>query len=364
MNESEERWRLLIEGTKDYAIFMLGHEGEVISWNIGAERITGYKAGEITGKHFSVFYPSQAVADKFPEYELKKAKEDGRFEDEGWRLRKDGSTFWANVVITAMYNNQNKHIGFSKITRDLTEKVRNEELMQKNKELHKINTDLDNFIYSASHDLKAPIANLQGLLTVLGKHLHDRISPAERKIMELMNISVVNLNQTVINLTEITKVQKDIEESLETISFIEILNQIKIDIAQLIVESGAGIEENFEVPEIIFNRAYLRSIVYNLVSNAIKYRSPLRPPQVKISTYTESDYIVLSVKDNGLGLTASQQSKLFSLFKRFHNHVEGSGTGLYMIKRMVENKSGKIEVKSEPGIGSEFKVFFQTANLK
>lgn len=358
MYESEERSRLLIEGIRDYAIFMIGTDGHVTSWNIGAERITGYTSEQITGRHFSVFYLPQAIADKFPDYELKKAKENGRFEDEGWRLRKDGSTFWANVLITPIYNEQNRLIGYSKITRDLTEKVRNEELMQKNKELHKINTDLDNFIYTASHDLKAPIANLQGLIAVLEKQLNQKASPAEKKILGLMNVSIENLTQTIANLTEITKVQKDVEQSAETISFKEILHQIKLDVEQQLLDSGAVLEENLTVENIEFNRAYLRSILYNLLSNAMKYRSPARPLHITISTYAADAYIVLSVKDNGLGLTETQQAKLFSLFKRFHNHVEGSGIGLYMIKRIIENKNGRIEVASKPDLGTEFKVFF------
>ena len=358
LKNSESVYKLMVEGVRDYAIFMLDTTGKILTWNIGAERIKGYKAEEIIGRHFSAFYLPQAIADKFPDYELKKAREDGRFEDEGWRLRKDGSTFWANVLITPIYNEQNRLIGYSKITRDLTEKVRNEELMQKNKELHKINTDLDNFIYTASHDLKAPIANLQGLIAVLEKQLNQKASPAEKKILGLMNVSIENLTQTIANLTEITKVQKDVEQSAETISFKEILHQIKLDVEQQLLDSGAVLEENLTVEDIEFNRAYLRSILFNLLSNAMKYRSAARPLNIAISTYANDAYIVLSVKDNGLGLTENQQAKLFSLFKRFHNHVEGSGIGLYMIKRIIENKNGRIEVASKPDVGTEFKVFF------
>ena len=358
LKNSESVYKLMVEGVRDYAIFMLDTSGKILTWNIGAERIKGYKAEEIIGRHFSAFYLPQAIADKFPDYELKKAREDGRFEDEGWRLRKDGSTFWANVLITPIYNEQNRLIGYSKITRDLTEKVRNEELMQKNKELHKINTDLDNFIYTASHDLKAPIANLQGLIAVLEKQLNQKASPAEKKILGLMNVSIENLTQTIANLTEITKVQKDVEQSAETISFKEILHQIKLDVEQQLLDSGAVLEENLTVEDIEFNRAYLRSILFNLLSNAMKFRSAARPLHITISTYAEDAYIVLSVKDNGLGLTENQQAKLFSLFKRFHNHVEGSGIGLYMIKRIIENKNGRIEVASKPDVGTEFKVFF------
>jgi PAS domain S-box-containing protein len=358
LQESESSFKLLVESVHDYAIFMLDTSGRIVTWNIGAERIKGYTAKEIIGKHFSVFYPPEVVAAKYPQYELKKTKEDGRFEDEGWRVKKDGSTFWANVVITAIYDSNHELIGFSKVTRDLTERVRNEELMKKNKELHKINTDLDNFIYTASHDLKSPIANLEGLLSVLSKKLNQTENFSEKKLLEMMKVSISNLNKTITNLTEITKVQKDVEESLEVVSFQEVLENVKTDIEQLIIDSKAIVEEELDIKEILFNRAYLRSIIYNLLTNAIKYRSFERPLQIKIRTYRDATYSVLSVKDNGLGLTKDQQAKLFSLFKRFHSHVEGSGTGLYLIKRIIENKNGRVEVESEVNAYSEFKVFF------
>lgn len=358
LQEREPSYKLLVESVRDYAIFMLDTQGRIVTWNVGAERIKGYASEEIIGKHFSIFYPPEAVAARYPEYELKKAKEDGRFEDEGWRVKKDGSTFWVNVVITAIYDADNVHIGFSKITRDLTEKVRNEELMQKNKELHRINTDLDNFIYTASHDLKSPIVNLEGLFSLLSKRLTHTDNSPEQKILEMMKASIYNLSNTIAHLTEVTKIQKDAKETLETVYFQAVLDNIKIDIEQLIIDSGAEIEAVFDEKEILFNRINLRSIIYNLLTNAIKYRSPLRPLQIKISTYRDSGYTVLSVKDNGLGLTASQKSKLFSLFKRFHTHVAGTGVGLFLIKRIIENNNGKIEVESEFEKGSEFKVFF------
>ncbi|WPP50614.1 PAS domain-containing protein [Catalinimonas niigatensis] len=146
LRESEERSRRLIETVKDYAIFLLTPEGRIATWNEGAKRIKGYEAEEIIGCHFSKFYPPEAIMAQYPQFELAKAMEDGRFEDEGWRIKKDGSMFWANVVITPVYDDQKQHIGFTKITRDLSERVRNEALMKKNIALHKINTDLDNFV--------------------------------------------------------------------------------------------------------------------------------------------------------------------------------------------------------------------------
>src|SRR5436190_3248529 len=127
LDQGEQRFRLLVEGVKDYAIFMLDPQGRVLTWNAGAERFKGYKPHEIIGQHFSRFYPQDAIDRGWPEHELKVARAEGRFEDEGWRVRKDGSLFWANVVITALFDEQGTLRGFAKITRDLTEKKRSEE---------------------------------------------------------------------------------------------------------------------------------------------------------------------------------------------------------------------------------------------
>ncbi len=130
----EERYRLMIDAVRDYAIFLLDTKGRIATWNIGAERINGYRAEEIIGRHFSVFYPEEVAARGYPAEELRRAAELGRWEDESWRVRKDGSRFWANVVITALHDQAGRLMGFSKITRDLTERRRNEEQLRQNEE--------------------------------------------------------------------------------------------------------------------------------------------------------------------------------------------------------------------------------------
>lgn len=356
LEESEDRYKLLVESVRDYAVFMLDPTGIIISWNIGAERTKGYKAEEIIGKHFSIFYTKRAVEERFPQFELIQAIKEGSFEDEGWRVKKDGSTFWANVVITPMYKD-GKHIGFSKVTRDMTQKIKNEELMKKNKALLRINTDLDNFIYTASHDLKSPIANLEGLITLLNQNLGQKVTPVEKKVLQLMDTSILRLKKTITDLTDITKIQKGLQENLEVVSFDETMKEVKSDIEKMIIEAHAEIHERFQVKELVYTKAGLKSILYNLLSNAIKYRSPKRPLIIDITSYTTEDHIVLSVKDNGLGLRKGQRAKLFTMFKRFHDHVEGTGIGLYIIKRIVQNNGGWIEVKSELDKGSEFTVY-------
>lgn len=358
LKASEEQSRLLIEGVKDYAIFMLNPEGFIATWNMGAERLKGYKKEEIIGKHFSTFYTQEAIDGHFPQYELAMAIEEGRFEDEGWRIRKDGTVFWANVVITALFNAENKHIGFTKITRDITNHVKNEELMKKNKTLHKINTDLDNFIYTASHDLKSPIANLEGLIGLLSKKVSNRLEQNEKKILQMMKTSIEKLRQTIDDLKEITKAQKGLDDQLEEVFFKDILDEVKADIGAAINKANARVIEKFEVKGVPYAKANLRTVLYNLITNAVKYRSPDRGLMITVESYYTEEDIVLSVSDNGLGLNENQVSKLFTMFKRFHAHTEGTGIGLYIIKRIVENGGGRIAVDSEENKGTTFKIFF------
>ncbi|OKL39943.1 sensor histidine kinase [Pontibacter flavimaris] len=357
LRDSEERARLLTESVRDYAIFMLTPDGIVASWNRGAEKIKGYKAEEIIGKHFSTFYTQEARDKKFTEYELSKALQDGRFEDEGWRVRKDGSTFWANVIITPVYNAERKLLGFSKITRDNSEKRKNEELMRKNKELHKINTDLDNFVYTASHDLKAPISNLEGLVSLLKMDLGPDLEK-HQEVVTRIDRSIHRLNSIIFDLTDISRVQHEVHQ-VEKVELAELMADVEDSLENLIFSCNAIIEKDFSAfSHLSYSRKNLRSILFNLVSNAIKYASPERRPLIRIKTEEQEGQYVLSVSDNGLGIDEKHQQKIFSMFRRLHTHVEGTGLGLYLVKRILENSEDRIEVESEEGKGSTFRLYF------
>jgi signal transduction histidine kinase len=234
-------------------------------------------------------------------------------------------------------------------------------LKAKNKELEKINVDLDNFIYTASHDLKSPIVNLEGLVNHLRKKLYGIDSFEDFKLLDMVKISIEKLKRTIADLTEITKVQKDLGEDAEQISFKEILEDVKDGINTNIIESKAIIKEDFDVLHIVYPKRNLRSIIYNLLSNAIKYRALERALEIDIKTYKENGSIVLSVQDNGMGVSKNQQHKLFAMFKRLHTHVEGTGIGLYIIKRVIENRGGWIEVESTLNEGTVFKVHFKNS---
>src|SRR5215213_4240927 len=197
LRQNEEHFRLLVEGVKDYAIFMLDPEGRIASWNAGAENIKGYQAQEIIGRHFSTFYPPEAIARGWPEHELVVAQQEGRFEDEGWRVRKDGSTFWANVVITPLYDRERRLRGFAKVTRDMTERKRIEALEASNAQKNQ-------FLAMLSHELRNPLAPIRNALEVmLEKSSHD---PVVEWAGALIDRQVGHLSRLVDDLLDVSRI--------------------------------------------------------------------------------------------------------------------------------------------------------------
>lgn len=196
------------------------------------------------------------------------------------------------------------------------------QLEKKNQDLERTNVDLDNFIYTASHDLKSPITNMEGLISLLRKSAFEKVEPKERQLLEMMDTSVQRLQKTIGDLVEITKYQKGSEDIIEeALSFTELNQDVKEGIHHLLKESNALIKENFQVSQVVYRKSNLRSILYNLLSNAAKYRNPDRPLVVELKTFVQDHLVVLSVKDNGLGLNPNQQKKLFTLFRRMHRHA-------------------------------------------
>lgn len=237
----------------------------------------------------------------------------------------------------------------------------NQQLARTNAELNRTNQDLDTFVYTASHDLKAPILNIEGLLKALLRQMGEEFHRKGRvqHIYGLLFDSVNRFKETIRDLTEVARLGKESEEDVSLVSIGELLGEVLLDLEPQVQEANAQLHKRMECSAFHFSRKNLKSILYNLLSNAIKYRSPERVAQIRIRCWQQAGHVVLSVEDNGLGIDMSQEEKLFALFKRLHAHVEGTGIGLYIVKRILDNAGGRIQVESQVGTGSTFTVYFK-----
>jgi signal transduction histidine kinase len=246
----------------------------------------------------------------------------------------------------------------------LEERVRDRtrELNQANLDLQRINEDIDNFVYATSHDLKSPLLNLQSLINMVFENMTDHNAEAI-EIRNKIQGSLDRMKGAINHLSQVAKAQNEIYNDIEPIRFEEILNEVIEDNEEIIKKAKATIQSCFEYAEnFYYSRSCIKSILYNFITNAIKYSSPDRGPIMIIKTEIRNEHLILSVQDNGLGIDLSKNgANLFTIFKRFHSHVEGAGIGLYMVKRIVEKNKGKIEVESELDKGSTFRIIFKAA---
>jgi PAS domain S-box-containing protein len=237
----------------------------------------------------------------------------------------------------------------------------NQELCDANKQLTRTNVDLDNFIYTASHDLKAPITNIEGLLHLLEKSLPAAVCADElvATVLGRMHGSVERFTRTIGHLTDVTRLQTEFAQPPELLVLAAVMEDVRQDLLPQLTEAGARLDVAVAgCQPRVFSEKNLRSILYNLLSNALKYRHSSRSPHIRVACVTEGDQLVLTVQDNGLGVNEWQQARLFQLFQRLHTHVEGSGMGLYMVKKIVENAGGTIAVESQVDVGTTFILHF------
>jgi PAS domain S-box-containing protein len=237
----------------------------------------------------------------------------------------------------------------------------NEELRAANQQLTRTNVDLDNFIYSASHDLKAPISNIEGLLQLLEHQLpaSARADGQLAPVLAMMQGAVERFKRTITHLTDVTKLQMEFGQPAAAVPLAAVVEDVRQDLLPLLHETGGQLDvELGDCLPLVFSEKNLRLVVYNLLSNALKYHHPDRPPLVRLTCTREATRQLLRVQDNGLGLSSAQQARLFGLFQRMHSHVEGTGIGLYMVKKIVENAGGTLTVESELGQGTTFTLAF------
>jgi PAS domain S-box-containing protein len=381
LKKSEERYHGMINEVQDYAILLLDKEGNIVNWNKGAEQIKGYKGEEIIGKNFSIFYTEKDKKNHLAESLLRTAAEEGRATHEGWRRRKDGTVFWGNVVITALHDESGKIIGFSKVTRDLTErKIAEEKLIRyaesierKNKMLEQANKELESFSYIASHDLQEPLRKIQAFTSRLLQKENDNLSEWGKDVFNKVQISANRMQRLIEALLNFSRLDKA-TEGFELVDTNMLLDEIKSQL-QDVIESKKAVIQSDQLPVMDVIPVQFQQLLSNLLTNALKYSKMDVAPVVKISYGLKEGRMIpgnskldlnkyhhISVSDNGIGFDQQYAEKIFELFQRLHgkSEYEGTGIGLAICKKIIENHNGFINATGQPGLGSEFNIYIPT----
>jgi PAS domain S-box-containing protein len=349
LRKSQQRFRLMVDVVRDYAIFMLDTEGRITSWNRGAQRTKGWTANEIIGQHFRIFYPPEQQAARHPEHELELASRDGVYQEEGWRVRKDGSRFWAHVTITKVVDEDGNHIGFAKVTRDHTERMRNLEqqaqyataLAEANAQLEAANADLAasaddhaRFLAVTAHELRSPIGVVSMSAKMLGENW-EKLDPDERQeLLAGMHSSATQLQRLLGDLLTTARLQAaSLELAVRDVDVAEVLGSAlqRLRLAHADVTIEAELPSGLRMDA---DPARLGQILDNLVANAAAHgRSPIR-----VSAQEAGEFVELRVSDAGEGVPEELQGRLFERFAT--RGGRGTGLGLHIVRELARAQAG------------------------
>jgi PAS domain S-box-containing protein len=355
LRQSEERFRLLVSGVKDYAILMLDPEGRIASWSDGAERMKGYRAEEILGQDFSCFYTPEDLSNDKPVRELQIATKQGWFEDEGWRVRKDGSRFWANVVITALRDESGGLRGFGKVTRDMTErKAVEEEMRLRNAQLDAANKELEAFSYSVSHDLRAPLRSIDGFSQALLEDCVSKLDDTEKSHLHRIRAGTQRMGLLIDDLLNLSRVARA-EMHRETINISDLARSVFAELQKTQPDRQVEvcIEDGVEVTG---DPRLLRLVYENLLGNAWKFTSRQSPARIEVGRINHNGTRAYFIRDNGAGFDMAYAGKLFGAFQRLHGMAEfpGTGVGLATVQRIIHRHGGRIWAEGAIEQGASF----------
>ncbi|HEX2766485.1 MAG TPA: PAS domain-containing sensor histidine kinase [Candidatus Limnocylindria bacterium] len=354
----EIAFRVLVESVQDYAIFLLGPQGQVLTWNQGAERIKGYTADEIIGEHFSRFYTPEEIAENRPARLLEVASRDGRVEIEGWRVRKDGTRFWADVILTALKDEDGHTYAYAKVTRDLTEKRAAEErerrLLAEQEARAAAEEALiarDRFLSIASHELKTPAASLRLTVDSLLRARSTGRLDDERLESGLNRLSTATsrLDTLVNELLDVSRLQSGTRPSaMERFDFVALVR----DVVERFTDADDDRRIVVTAPDeswIVGDASRLDQVVTNVMDNAVKY-SPI-DERVEVDVADVPGGVALTVTDRGVGIDDEAVARLFEAFGRGTNveHIPGLGLGLFISRQIVEHHGGRIQVEPRQG---------------
>lgn len=377
LKKSEERYHKMVDEVEDYAIILLDRNGIVQNWNKGAEKIKGYKEKEIVGKSFHAFYLPQDRKDGLPVRLLKDASEKGKAIHEGWRQRKDGSTFWGNSVLTALHDDQGNIIGFSKVTRDLTERKLTED---KNKEyllqLEFQNEELEQFTYAASHDMKEPLRKIHLYINYIIDNCSNQLDNKSKEYLNRSLHAAGRMKSLIEDLLSYSRLTSNIE-GYTAIDMNDVIKDLMLHHKEEFEQKRVSMEVG-KLPVIWAVPFQIRQLMFNLIDNSIKYKHPDKNAIIKISSELVQGYKILEfnaepnalyheiiVEDNGVGFDSQYAQKIFEIFQRLNNlpGTKGSGIGLAICKRIIQNHKGFIRGAGNPNEGAAFYIYLPKSQL-
>jgi PAS domain S-box-containing protein len=363
LRESEERFRLLVEGVKDYAIFMLETDGRVGSWNAGAERLKGYTPDEIIGRHFSLFYPLEEVAAGKPEWELEIAAREGKYEEEGWRIRKDGSRFWASVLITALRGRKGALIGYAKVTRDLTERralqERAIEDARRIADAESASRTRSEFLASMSHELRTPINATLGYTDLLEMEVAGPLTAQQRDYLARIRGTQQHLLAIVTDLLNYSRMEAgQVEYELVPVPVHALVDAVLPMVQPQALAKALTVVHGPCADDLVArtDRGKAEQVVLNLLGNAVKFTPD--GGRITIACRRAGERVVVTIADTGPGIPEDQQGAIFAPFVQLGRSLtsghEGTGLGLAISRDLVRAMGGDLTVESTPGEGSTF----------
>ncbi|HSP18060.1 MAG TPA: PAS domain-containing sensor histidine kinase [Myxococcaceae bacterium] len=352
----DDRFRALVASVKDYAIFMLDPSGRIESWNAGAEQTKGYTAGEILGEHISRFYTPEDLARGLPQILLSAAARDGRVENEGWRLRKDGTRFWADVIITSLLDDSGRLVGFAKVTRDLTERLHAQQEQVRLAHAEEAVRLRDEFLSIAAHELRTPLSAVQLQLQSLLERPEGLDPRAKSKVERACRSGerLVKLVDTLLDVSRISNGSLTLTSS--TFDLTEAVQEV-------VERFGLHAEQARSTVSVrsdgatwgSWDRLRIEQVVTNLLTNALKYAAGT---PVELSVAGEANTVVLTVTDRGPGIPQSERDRIFRRFERAApmRNFGGLGLGLYVARQIVEAHGGEITIAPGHSVGVQFAI--------
>lgn len=351
---AQERLRTLIESVQDYAIINLDLEGRVTYWNAGAQRLLGYTDEQIIGRDLGTIFTEEERRVGAPARMIETALASGLAELEGWRVRADGSRFWASGVIRLTRDESGKPTGFVDVLRDITERRNFEDRQaEQARALQRSNEDLQRFAYVASHDLQEPLRAVSVYSELLARKLGGDLDNDSREYVDFIMSGVGRMRELIRDLLDFSRVASDDARPLERVDTGEIVATAVENLREKVVETGAELVYD-GLPTVLANHSGVLQVFQNLIGNAMKYCQTA--PRVEVSSVREGRYWKFAVRDNGIGIAPEFHDKVFGLFQRLHDRqtYPGTGIGLATCKRIIERYGGRIWVESDEGRGSTF----------